>query len=102
MSVESNLVNEFRRNCHKSIKVWSGAIGRAFGSGNPVWSSNQNVIVDTGRLDLFQKTGIKTVLAVPVYSSGGVRPDCVVSCYALVRIDSVPFVLRFVQQALRL
>lgn len=62
----------------------------------------KNVIVDSGRSTIFKKADIKTVLAVPVYSASGVRPACVVSCYALLRIDSMPYVLRFVQQALRL
>jgi len=39
---------------------------------------------------------------VPVFSVGGVKPACVVSFYAFLRIESVPFVLRFLQQALRL
>ena len=36
------LLEEFRSVSSQTlIKVWSGAVGRAFGSGNPVWSSNQ-------------------------------------------------------------
>ena len=41
-SSDDPLVKEFREvsSC-STIKIWSGAVGRAFGSGNPVWSSNQ-------------------------------------------------------------
>jgi len=40
-SKQSNLMEEFRTISSQTlIKVWSGAVGRAFGSGNPVWSSN--------------------------------------------------------------
>ena len=60
------------------------------------------MIIDSRRSEIFKKTKIKSVLAVPVYTAGGNVPSCVVSCYSFVRIDSVPYVLRFVQQALRL
>lgn len=101
------ILNAFKhRSSKSSIKMWSGAVGRAFGSGNPVWSYNQDVIVDSDRVESFEDANIQTVLAVPVFPSGKHTqtkvPACVVACYALVRMDSVPFVLRFVQQALRL
>lgn len=35
------------------VRFWSGAVGRAFSSGNPVWSANPDVIVDSGRSSLF-------------------------------------------------
>jgi hypothetical protein len=42
-STDSNpLLNEFIQSTEKVlIKNWSGAVGRAFASGNPVWSSNR-------------------------------------------------------------
>lgn len=83
------------------IKFWNGAVGRAFATGNPVWSSNENNFTDSGRIGAFQQAHFRTVLAVPVISKGANRPACVVSAYACVKSDSVPFVLRFVQQALR-
>lgn len=84
------------------IKFWTGAVGRAYSSGNPVWSANPDVFVDPGRLARFQKTKILTVVAIPIFSGKSAIPACVVACYSLVRSGSVPFVLRFVQQALRL
>lgn len=84
------------------IKYWTGAIGRAFSSGNPVWSANRNVFVDPGRVSEFERTKIMTVLAIPVFSGKSATPACVVACYSLVKSGSVPFVLRFVQSALRL
>lgn len=83
------------------IKFWHGAVGRAFATGNPVWSSNENNFIDSGRNGAFQQAHFRTVLAVPVISKMANRPVCVVSAYACVKSDSVPFVLRFVQQALR-
>jgi hypothetical protein len=46
-STDSNqALNEFTRMSEKIlIKCWSGAIGRAFSSGNPVWSANQVSVV---------------------------------------------------------
>jgi hypothetical protein len=87
---------------HALIKFWTGGVGRAYSSGNPVWSCNPQVFVDAGRVVAFEEAGIQTVLAVPVFSARQTLPACVVSCYSLVKSNSVPFVLRFVQQALRL
>jgi len=86
------------------IALWNGAVGRAFSTGNPVWSSNEQVFADAGRAGAFAQAQFKTVLAVPVFGkrSGMLKPTCVVTCYAFVKSGSVPFVLRFVQQALRL
>jgi hypothetical protein len=96
-------IREFERiSEHALIKFWTGAIGRAYSSGNPVWSCNPSVFVDAGRALAYETTGIQTVLAVPVFSAKQSLPACVVSCYSLVKSNSVPFVLRFVQQALRL
>jgi len=40
-SVQSNAINEFKRvSGYTLIKFWSGAVGRAYSSGNPVWSCN--------------------------------------------------------------
>lgn len=103
-STETNLLlNSFKLESENTlIKFWAGAVGRAYSSGNPVWSANPNVFVDPGRAAAFQRTKIQTVLAVPVFSGKDGLPKCVVSCYSLVRSGSVPFVLKFVQQALRL
>lgn len=99
----NQLLNGFKMQSEITlVKFWSGAVGRAFSSGNPVWSANSNVFVDAGRAAAFQEAKIMTVLAVPVYSGKATLPTCVVSCYSLVRSGSVPFVLRFVQQALRM
>lgn len=77
------------------VQSWSGAVGRAHASGNPVWSHVPSVIFDEERRPAFEKAGIQTVLAVPI-------ANCVLCCYSLVRTDAVPFVLKFLQQALRL
>ena len=45
---------------------------------------------------------IETALAVPVFSGKAPTPAFIFSCYSFVRTGSVPFVLKFVQQALRL
>ena len=99
----NELLNEFRR-CSKNklIKQWTGAVGRAFSSGNPVWTANPNVFMDPARADAFVFSKIQTVLAVPVFAGKRATPTCVVVCYSLVNSASVPFVLKFVQQALRL
>lgn len=86
---------------HTIIKGWDGAVGRAFCSGNAVWSANSEIIVDTGRTEAFAIANIQTAFAVPIFSSGSLTPSCVLCCYSLVRSDCVPFVLKFVQQALK-
>jgi len=97
------LLNEFATASGKClIKFWSGAVGRAYSSGNPVWSFNQEVFSDTGRLHLLQQAKVETVLAVPVFSGRSKTPAFVFCCYSFVRSGSVPFVLKFVQQALKL
>jgi hypothetical protein len=99
----SLLLQEFRSaSANTLIKFWTGAIGRAHSSGNPVWSANPNVFMDPGRSAQFRRTKIMTVLAVPIFSGKSAVPACVVACYSLVKSGSVPFVLRFVQSALRL
>lgn len=96
-------LNEFQvMSEHALIKFWTGAVGRAYSSGNPVWSANPSVFVDPARATVFDRAKIMTALAVPVFSNKEALPTCVVCCYSLVRSSSVPFVLRFVQQALRL
>ena len=100
---KSQSLNEFKAMSeHALIKFWTGAVGRAYSSGNPVWSANPNVFVDAARASAFSRANVRTVLAVPVFTGKQVQPTCVVACYSLVRSGSVPFVLRFVQQALRL
>lgn len=42
----SGVIEDFRRiSKETTIKSWSGAVGRAFGSGNPVWSSNRVSVI---------------------------------------------------------
>lgn len=107
-----------------TVRGWSGAVGNAFCSGNPIWSKNmvsvldvnynaiivsldqdliflQESIVDSSRVEAFAIANIKTVLAIPIFSEGYSTPSCVLCFYSLVRSDSVPFVMKFVQQALR-
>ena len=84
-----------------TISAWAGAVGRAFCSGSAVWSTNPETIVDVGRREAFAIANIRTSLAVPIFSSGSVSPCCVLCFYSMVRSDCVPFVLKFVQQALR-
>jgi hypothetical protein len=67
-----------------------------------ILSRLKDVFVDSGRADLFAKSNFQTALAVPIFSAKSVSPACVLCCYSYVRTGSVPFVLRFVQQALRL
>jgi hypothetical protein len=100
----STTLAQFKRTSETTlIPYWTGAVGRAFSTGNPVWSSNEAVFMDTGRAGAFQETKFHTVLAVPVFSKSVTsQPACVVAAYAFVKSGSIPFVLRFVQQALRL
>jgi hypothetical protein len=51
---------------------------------------------------LLQQAKVETVLAVPVFSGKSKTPAFVFCCYSFVRSGSVPFVLKFVQQALKL
>jgi hypothetical protein len=51
---------------------------------------------------LFDQAKIETALAVPVFSGKFNSPAFVFCCYSRVRTGSVPFVLKFVQQALKL
>lgn len=62
----------------------------------------QDVFVDGGRSNLFSKVKFETALAVPVFSGKSNTPAFVFCCYSFVPSGSVPFVLKFVQQALRL
>lgn len=105
VSHDSGILDNFKdESTHTIIKFWSGAVGRAYSSGNPVMSGNPKVFVDPGRAGAFSESKITTVLAVPVYSEHHHNsvPECVVAIYSMVHSTSVPFVLRFVQQALRL
>eukprot|EP00934_Nitzschia_sp_Nitz4_P008747 Nitzschia sp. Nitz4//scaffold102_size76354//42544//46142//NITZ4_005635-RA/size76354-processed-gene-0.41-mRNA-1//-1//CDS//3329532258//8737//frame0 len=102
-SKNNTSLQEFQREGEKVlVKYWSGAVGRAFSSGNPVWSANPEVFVDGGRSALFSKVKMATALAVPVFSGKSNTPSFVFCCYSFVPSGSVPFVLKFVQQALRL
>lgn len=60
------------------------------------------MFVDEGRSTVFKRAKIMTALAVPVFSGKHATPAGVVCCYSLMQSGSVPFVLRFVQQALHL
>jgi hypothetical protein len=51
---------------------------------------------------LFSRLRIETALAIPVFSGKATTPSFIFSCYSFVRSGTVPFVLKFVQQALRL
>mmetsp|Transcript_24572 Transcript_24572/g.56223 ORF Transcript_24572/g.56223 Transcript_24572/m.56223 type:complete len:919 (+) Transcript_24572:629-3385(+) len=96
-------LEEFQKSSSTAtIPIWSGAAGRAYGSGNPVWSNSLDIIVDVERSAAFHVAQIKTVLAVPIFSSNGTSSSAVFCAYSRQRHSSVPFVLRFVQQALRL
>lgn len=53
-------------------------------------------------MGIFRRAKIESALAVPVYSGKSTTPSFVFCCYSFVRTGSVPFVLKFVQQALRL
>jgi len=103
-SIDNNKsLDEFCRESERIlIKFWSGAVGRAYSSGNPVWSFKKDVFSDTGRMRLFRQAKIETVLAVPVFSGRSKTPAFIFCCYSFVRSGSIPFVLKFVQQALKL
>jgi len=83
------------------IKARSGVIGKAYNSGNPIWGTNQDIIFDRERAEAFTRANVKTMLAVPIYSPNNANPCGVFCCYSLIRNDQVPFLLNFVQQALR-
>ncbi len=96
-------LNQFSRESEKVlIKFWTGAVGRAYSSGNPVWSFKKEIFSDTDRMRLFEQANFQTVLAVPVFSGKSKTPSFVFCCYSFVRSTSIPFVLKFVQQALKL
>lgn len=59
-------------------------------------------MIDSERICAFAKPNIKTVLAVPIFSTGSVMPSCVLSFYSMIIYDSVPFVQQFLLQALRI
>ena len=51
---------------------------------------------------MLRQAKIETVLAVPVFSGRSSTPAFIFCCYSFVRSGSIPFVLKFVQQALKL
>lgn len=65
-------------------------------------SRYQELIFDDSRREALQNCKIETAFAVPIFSVGDVSPSCVLSCYSLLHTESVPFVLNFVQKAVRL
>ncbi|CAB9496771.1 expressed unknown protein [Seminavis robusta] len=102
-SNQSNALMDFKRvSGYTLVKFWSGAVGRAYSSGNPVWSCNPDVYIDKGRSQVFEKANIMTAFAVPIQSGKRATPVGVVCFYSMIQTGSVPFVLRFVQQALHL
>lgn len=62
----------------------------------------QDLIYDTSRTRAFQNCSIETAFAVPIFSAGDASPSCILCCYSLLPAESVPFVLNFVQKAVRL
>lgn len=103
-STDTNAVlNQFELSSENTlIKHWTGAVGTSFASGNPVWSDKIATFADPGRVLAFQHASFQTVLAVPVFSTKQVLPACVVTFYSFIRSGQVQFVLKFVQQALKL
>jgi len=136
-ATESNAeINDFRAfSANASILPGDGAIGKAYSTGYPVWSSVkvrfqrvvllilffsfqtwlalivsfvmctfllQDLIYDTSRTRAFQNCSIETAFAVPIFSAGDASPSCILCCYSLLPAESVPFVLNFVQKAVRL
>ncbi|KAL7459072.1 hypothetical protein ACHAWC_011617 [Mediolabrus comicus] len=103
-ATESNPeINDFREfSANASIAPGDGAVGKAFSTGYPVWSSVKDLIYDTSRTKAFLNCSIETAFAVPIFSAGDVSPSCVLCCYSLLPAESVPFVLNFVQKAVRL
>lgn len=96
-------INAFREvSASASIQVADGAVGKAYSSGYPVWSSVKDLIYDSKRKSALESCKIETAFAVPIFSSGDCSPTCVLSCYSLLPAESVPFVLNFVQKAVRL
>jgi hypothetical protein len=102
-TTRNTVLNQFQMSSENTlIKHWAGAVGTAFAGGNPVWSEQINTFADPGRMLAFQHAQFHTVLAVPVFSSRQVLPACVVSFYSFIQSGQVQFVLKFVQQALKL
>jgi len=93
-----------------TINIGNGAVGKAYSSGYPVWSSVKELIYDTHRQVTLNDCKIETAFAIPIFSSTGnhinnvdtINPSCILSCYSLLPAESVPFVINFVQKAVRL
>lgn len=92
-----------------TINIGNGAVGKAYSSGYPVWSSVKELIYDTHRQVTLNNCKIETAFAIPIFSSttnvnniDTVIPSCILSCYSLLPAESVPFVINFVQKAVRL
>ena len=62
----------------------------------------QSLIYDSSRYQALENCNIQTIFAVPIFSAGDVSPSCILSCYSLLHTESVPFVINFVQKAVRL
>jgi len=92
-----------------TITIGDGAVGKAYSSGYPVWSSVKELIYDINRSTTLNNCKIETAFAIPIFSSTGnhvnidtINPSCILSCYSLLPAESVPFVINFVQKAVRL
>ena len=71
-------------------------------SKHPTHFCAKSVIFDDLRVTAFETAGISTAIAVPIFSNAGKTPRCVLCCYACMKVDSVSFVQKFVQHALRI
>ena len=83
--------------CIQSTRHWNHHLTRLVFN-----TPTQDVFVDKGRAEVFKKAKIQTAFAVPIVMSDRATPVGVVCCYSMIQSGSVPFVLRFVQQALHL
>ncbi len=62
----------------------------------------QSVICDANRAEIFDALKIKTALAIPASSHSSLSPAFIICFYSMVRADSSPVILKFLQQAIRL
>jgi hypothetical protein len=84
------------------INSFNGAVGSAFSLGHPVWSSVKESIYDNSWKHALKICKIEMAFAVPNFSASDASPSCILCCYSLLLAESTPFVLTFVQKAIRL